>query len=431
MTKHLFKFFTAVITAQFLVLSVYAVAHAANTTTPSCPDYSLDSVTFRISGNSSNVKVGSTLDIYGGVVNKNNFALVDGNVFVKIYKIVNPKLSVEDPSNLRMVDRFLSFSHATVAPHSTSTLSLKWQVPESLSAGDYKITASFIVGDKINFGSIALSDQGVPAFRVTVTGPSSNEVYFDKLATALNGISITKVAFPEFTKSEPVILTVSLKNTTSVKVSVPLKWKVSTGSSVSDASIVDSSLTMVEIPANGSAQASYTIKDTSSNQYQVIAEAKYGDAKAILTTSFSRKDVPGASVQLGAIGLSGQMGTGRILGCVSAPYPIYGGKVMLAIMDGANKNIFTDSFALGSTTLIGFSRDFSFSESSGHLVLGINVIGPRGEKLDNLSVVYPLTASSATQSGSSNKYALELWAATIGALGVVMCLIIRLSKGKK
>ena len=176
-------------------------------------DYKFGSVQVDLSPMLSQTLPGIVLPFVGKLKNDNPYPLINGSVYVKIFKKAGDD-SLVHQNGYPMVAFFEAGKDITLAAKSEEAFAFQWQVPVNLSGGEYEADFFFVTDQRFNLLGLSFTDDvtgNKSTFRIT--SENQDQVTFDKNAVTLNGNQYRFTAFPpHFTKDESVKAMVSLVN---------------------------------------------------------------------------------------------------------------------------------------------------------------------------------------------------------------------------
>lgn len=359
-------------TLHALLLSIFlstaispALVFASQEIKPFCVDYSLSNVVLEMVSELDTAFAGSTLLIRGVATNRGDFAITEGNLLVKVY------------NSDRMVDRFIVPLNVYLEAGGYHAFSFPWTSSTSLVSGAYDITASFVSSGKFVFGNGALSDEeGFGSAHVKIIGKATKEIYFDKTKMQVSGDTVSEKNFT---------LEIPLVSTFSTATEVAVKWSIYAGSGIDETSLIDSYVSVINVPAQGIKKVSYVVKDDSVSEYYAVVEAKYGDTKSIALIPFSRFGRDSSVLRFAGIKKTGSQSS--VFGCLSSTLGSGAKKVAITASNAKGK-LFTTSFDVGKTLNVGFTENVDMRRSQGNITLSTVVVDSSGHELDRARSVY-------------------------------------------
>ncbi len=297
--------------------------------------YTFGSVSVQLASRAG-ISPGQTATISAIISNNNPYPLVNGQLYVKIFRKQDNQSDFIQGGNI--VDQFVAIDNVTLDAHQQKILNFSWTVPSNAVAGDYKIVPYFETDKRYNLLGLSFTDDvaGVP-YEFTLKGASA-EVSFDKNSILLNNIPYQVIAAaPIIASTTNPEIDVNLVNTTSKAVSVPIVWRVYYWDGLLDGHLLHTENQTVSVGPNASAKASYTVTDNDHSVYFVIAEADNGDSKSIVDVRFAKDGHPEARINFPSLtSFPIEQGTGTsIFSCLhsTSAQTIEGGKLVLTLTD--------------------------------------------------------------------------------------------------
>src|SRR3989344_423580 len=270
-------------------LGVPAVTVPAGTV--SCFDYyTFGSVQANISAPVASAVSGTSIAFSGNLVNDNPYPIVDGALFVKVFK---SRGSSNDGNGPDVVDQFVVQGDIAIPAKGSVPTSFSWRVPSYAQSGEYQIATFFTTSRKFNLLGLSFTDDVVGntvPFRVV--GEQTKGVSFNKAGVTVSGDPYFFAAFPpRASADEPVKVTAQIKNTTGKSEQASVSWTVYQWDSLLRSNAIQEEVKSVTIPAGGSAPISITITDTRYPVYLAVGTLTWQDTKSIIGVRFVREGV--------------------------------------------------------------------------------------------------------------------------------------------
>lgn len=233
---------------------------------------------------------GVPLTFVGTLVNENEYPVVDGAVYVKIFRI--PDDGTLPDNGFDIVDQFVVEDQISLAANEEKPFSFVWDVPAYLPTGDYQAAFYYTSAHKFNVQGLTFTDDVVGnVANFSIAGVVETGVTFKKDEVLLNGEPFDFVAFaPVFKPGEPVELSALLTNTTDQDVDMPVTWKLYRWDSQDESLLLREESETVSVPAHDSMRATTSVTDTTSSVHFVVAETHYRDTASFLNVRFLRDD---------------------------------------------------------------------------------------------------------------------------------------------
>ncbi|MCX6722362.1 MAG: hypothetical protein NTY04_04250, partial [Candidatus Staskawiczbacteria bacterium] len=106
--------------------------------------YHFGSVQTNLTAQGYSFNPGDTITFSGPVTNQNNYPIVNGTLYVKIFKITSIVKNLNGPD---VVDQFVAVDNIILSAKGSVPVSFSWKVPSSVTTGNYQI-ASFFTANK-------------------------------------------------------------------------------------------------------------------------------------------------------------------------------------------------------------------------------------------------------------------------------------------
>lgn len=327
---------------------------AAPTNTVSCFDYyTFGSVQANLTAPVTSAVSGTAITFSGTIVNNNPYPIVDGSLYVKIFKSRGSKNDGNGPD---VVDQFVAMGDITIPAKGSIPASFAWNVPSYAQSGDYQLATFFTTSRKFNLLGLSFTDDVVGntvPFRVS--GEQKTGVMFSKSGVTVNGSNYFFAAFPpRVSATDPAKVTATIKNTTNQSQQATVSWTVYQWDALLRKNAVQEESHTVTVPAGGSVPASVTVTDTNYPVYLAVGTLTWKDTKSIVGIRFVRDGVDRTRINFPAVTtfplVKGQETT--LFSCLhnsgsSAVVP--NGRLELSILDTAG-NVIRDYVYTGAVT---------------------------------------------------------------------------------
>jgi len=269
----------------------------------SCFDhYRFNSVWVDASPTFNSVAGGTVLPFSGQIKNSNSYPIVDGSVYVRIYRRQSDETK-QSQNGDNVVDQFFAGDQLSMAASSTVPINFLWKVPGATLSGDYYATYYVTAGKQFSLlGFTFLDNVTAGFFPFTVVGTQKNGVYFDKNSITLNekpnnftGRNLS------FSSAEAVNVKIKLQNTTTQSVSVPVHWKLFLQDGLRESDKISEETKTVSLSAGESKELTYSISDISHPVYYLTAETDFKDSKSLVNIRFTREGIAETRIHFPAV----------------------------------------------------------------------------------------------------------------------------------
>lgn len=274
-------------TTQAQTTTQEAPAQPTQSTAPAgtvdCFDYyQFGSVQVDIQSRLSQTVPGTPMAFSGNLINQNNYPVVDGSVFVKIFR-KDPTSDIQS-NGYALVDQFVAKENISLPSNGKAPIKFDWKVPANAVGGEYQIATFFISGKKFNLLGLSFTDDVVGnRFDFKVTSANKETVSLEKSSVMTNDKQFLFAAFPpRFKAEETVTVKTDLNNTTKKEQSIPVTWTLYAWDGQSKENIIETKTETITVAANSKKNISYQIKPQTHPVSYLVIEAKNQDAKSIL-----------------------------------------------------------------------------------------------------------------------------------------------------
>lgn len=280
-----------------------AASVAAPEGTVSCFDYyEFNSVDIQISNEVDTVLPGLEQVFSVDLTNLNAYPLVDGKLFVKIYRQRTDDVDTQINGD-NVVDSFVALENINLPGNGATSATFAWTPSAYLPAGEYYAAGYFITSDRFNLAGLSFTDDiigGKGGF--TVVGDES-AFYFDKDNVTINGEEHQFIAAaPVIDTSAPVTVLVPIQNDTDEERIGMITWNVYYWDAQRQEQLVDTVEEAAIVPAGGSATISYDLTDTQHSVYLIEPELSFnGQVVSELGVRLVREGVDAPRINFPAV----------------------------------------------------------------------------------------------------------------------------------
>lgn len=262
--------------------------------TANCFDYyAFGSVQVDLSPALEQTFPGIPMTFTGELKNQNPYPIVNGSVYVKIFKLDGLDEEETHRNGHPLVAFFEAGENIQIPASGTVPFTFEWQVPSALSGGDYEAAYFFVTNDRFNLLGLSFTDDvtgNKATFRVTDT--NNQQVVFDKNTVTLNDKPYSFAAFPpRFKPDEQVQLEATLVNPSDTEKTVTLTWKLYNWDGLRDDHLLDAVEETVTLKPKERKQLGYTAKRYTGTVSYMIVTAQDGDATSVINPRFAREGV--------------------------------------------------------------------------------------------------------------------------------------------
>jgi hypothetical protein len=331
--------------------------------------YHFGSVQVNLSPTLDQTVPGSTLTFRGVIKNENTYPIVDGTVYVKIFKRTE-----QDAQNVRdngypLVDQFLLPETYTLSAKGEKQASFDWMVPANAEGGEYYAAFFFQSARHYNLLGLSFTDDVTGnQSHFTVTNPQDTKlVAFERNTVTLNDQQHRFTHFPlHFKKDESVTAKVKIRNPKDEGVAVSLIWKHYAWDALRPETLADTQSEIIELKPGETKTIEYAIQPLSDAAVSyVVAEMHDGMSKSFLDIRFTRDGVLETNVNFpGVTGYPLQAGVEtEMFSCIHGTNfnePVIPGNILTLTLRDMDGSIIDSYQYQGDVTanMMGFAKSF-------------------------------------------------------------------------
>lgn len=261
--------------------------------TVNCFDYyHFGSVQVDLSTTLSQTVPGATIGFSGEIKNNNVYPIVDGQVYVKIFKVKNGDFNQENGSAL--VDQFPLEEMFVIPALGSKKITFSWNVPENAEGGEYTAAFFFQTSKRYNLLGLSFTDDvtGNQVHFSVISDDDKGTVALDKNTVTLNNQTHRFAAFPlRFAKDENVKVVVRIVNPRNEAVTVPVVWKLYAWDSLREEALRDTKIEAVQLKPKEIKEISYTALPIKEIVSYLVVETSDQASKSILNIRFARDGI--------------------------------------------------------------------------------------------------------------------------------------------
>lgn len=359
----------------------------------SCFDYyTFGSVQAQLTAETASTVSGTPISFSGFIVNSNPYPVLDGNLFVKVFK---SRGDTNDGNGPDVVDEFFAAHNVVIPAHGKVPVSFSWKVPAYAQSGEYRIATFFTTSRKFNLLGLSFTDDVVGnTVSFSVLGEQKTGVSFKKDGASVNGEPYFFAAFPpRANATDPVPVKATLKNTTASAERVRVQWSVYQWDAQLRENVVHEFSEDITVPARGVAYSTVSVTNTEYPVYLARAEMKWKDTKSVIGVRFVREGIDRTRINFPGV-LSYPLVAGQentLFSCLhnsgsSALVP--GGALELTLSDMTGEPIHTYTYTGDvSGAMMGVADTFVPEKSYDRFMLDARLYQD-GEFVDEAHLVY-------------------------------------------
>lgn len=359
--------------------------------TVSCfENYRFGSVQVNLTTSLKGTVSGAPIFFSGAIENENGYPIVDGALYVKIFKI----RSDDDANGHDVVDQFLVEGDIVIPANGSVPISFQWRVPSYAQTGEYEVATFFTTSRKFNLLGLSFTDDIVGnTVPFSIIGENETGITFDKAGVTIDGKGYLFAAFPPRTDSvSPVTLSAQVDNTTGKPEQATISWSVYQWDAQLRENAVQEQVVKVTVPPGG-ARFSITIADTKYPVYYVVGTLFWKDTKSVIGARFVREGVDRTRINFPGIASfplkAGEPNT--LFSCLhnaGSSVLVRGGSLDLTLLDRSG-NIIEEYRYDGDVTgaMMGVAKTFTAQKDYDYFTLTASLF-ENGQFVDDAHLVY-------------------------------------------
>lgn len=239
---------------------------------------------------------GATLGFVGTLKNDNDYPVVDGSVYVKIFRREG---DMETNAGIRqngypLIDQFALPETFTLPAKGEKPVSFEWNVPSNAKSGEYFAAFFFQSAKRYNLLGLSFTDDvtGNQTSFSVINEFKTQSVEFDKYSVTLNDKAHNFTIFPlHFTQDETVTAKVKLVNPSNRSVTVPITWKTYAWDGLREDQVKDQKTESITLAPQETKELAYAVKPIEASVSYVVVEAADQGSKSILDIRFVRDGI--------------------------------------------------------------------------------------------------------------------------------------------
>lgn len=409
--------FTSLLTLSALTLipSLVSAQNLKEGVTESCPLYNVRNITVSVAPASSGISLGTKAIFDVKVFNTNSFPVIDGSLFVKIVS-----------ADGRIADRFFADTKSiNINAGESSQGQFAWKVPAFALPGLYSAQVYFVTSNQFYLGGVGFID-GFPAGETvfSVNGENKSYVSLDEASLVINKQAYSSRSIPTVSSTEPVNVSVKVKNNLKEKTQALVTWKIYKWDDAREGNLLSSSIQKVDILPGVVTDAKLVVNDVSYSSYRVVAEINWMDTKSIATNRFVRKGVSDSAINFLAFSaLPVSKASAQVIGCIDNALVAGDDKNFPKILtikatDESNNPVFTQSYDVSRFPIAGFAKSIPQGNYSKlNIVAELSTKGSKSNESAHITYIKSSEESSSNSFGSvAYIYMTALLAGLIGTL---------------
>ncbi len=269
--------------------------------TVNCFDhYNFGSVQVVLEAQTASSVSGSQATFKGYIENNNDYPLVDGAVYIKVFR---KDKDIEQINGFHLVDQFFAEEDIALDANEKRDFTLNWDIPAYATSGEYQIATFFITSKAYNLLGLSFTDDIVGNVAdFSVVGENQDTVLLNKNLVRVGDQEFRFAAFPPRVKNdEDITVYTTVENRTDATQTVPVTWDIYYWDGIAEEKRLDKVEENITLGANEKKEISYTVKDKKHSVYFVVVQAEYKDLKSVQDIRFVREDVESVRINFPSI----------------------------------------------------------------------------------------------------------------------------------
>jgi hypothetical protein len=397
----------------------------------SCFDYyTFGSVQANLNAATISAVSGTSLGFSGTMTNENPYPIVDGALYVKIFR---SRGTENDGNGPDVVDQFLVKGGIVIPAKGSVPVSFAWKIPAYAQSGEYQLATFFTTSRKFNLLGLSFTDDVVGnTVPFTVSGEQAGTVKFDKSSVTVDGEPYFFAAFPPRADAgAPVTLKAKVRNTTGAAQTATLSWVIYQWDAQLRENAIQEESRQVSVPA-GATEVSVTVTDNKYPVYLAVGTLKWKDAQSIIGARFVREGVDRTRINFpGVMSFPLKAGVENTLfSCLhnsGEALSVPNGRLELTLSDLAG-NVIKEYTYSGDVTgaMMGVAEKFTPAQDYDYFVLDARLY--QGEEfIDEAHLVYDCNEIDASLCGAKKPVAAgnilgSTQSLAVIALGIIILL---------
>ena len=397
----------------------------------SCSDYyQFGSVATSLEADVAQTVPGANITFSGTITNKNNYPVVNGSLFVKIFHKDETTFRAGDGNPV--VDQFFVKDTFNLAAQGEKKISFSWHVPENAQGGEYYAATFFTTENRYNLSGLSFTDDVIgSSANFSVTSDQKGGVFLDKSKTALNGSDHHFAAYPlHFKNDETVETKVTLTNPSSEDQVVQLVWEEYAWDAMRVENLQNKRFDLVEVAANSSKEVTYQVTPKGKSVSYLVVTAKDQYSKSVQGIRFVRDGIEETRINFPSLThfplKSGEQNS--VFACAHATnLPLVKGNILTLTLRDENQNIIHEYKYEGdiSGAMSGWKDDFTPSESYDKVFLTAT-LQRNNEVVEEVTIPYDCEIIDKNLCGQGTGFASLSKTKKIGVLFISLLSLIAL-----
>lgn len=252
--------------------------------------YTFGSVQADLQPTVSTTVPGATLTFTGNIKSENPYPLLDGTLYVKIFRRNDTTFSAGDGNEV--VDQFVIKEGITMPAQSSVPVKYEWRVPQNAEGGEYYAAYFFTTAKRYNLMGLSFTDDVVGNQAAFSVASDKVSVKLSKVETTINGQNHHFAAFPlHFKADDTVTVKTTVTNPTSEAKTIPLQWNQYAWDAMNPSNLRHTKTEAVTLAPNETKEVVYEVRQQGEGVVYLTAVTQDLEAKSILNVRYVRDGI--------------------------------------------------------------------------------------------------------------------------------------------
>lgn len=291
------KVLTKISVAVFLVSAFIPFLGHAQQETPLTPTecfdyYKFGSVSVDINPALEQTVSGAQMRFYLTVTNQNDYPIVDGSIYVKIFQKQTDSKNAQMNGSF-LVDQFFAKEGIALDAKEVKNFELLWNVPAWAPTGNYMAFSYFESAKKFNLLGLTFTDD-ITGSRAAfdVKGDFKKSVGLDRNNVKVNSNKYSFALPPlQFSKDEPLTVQIPILNPTKEKQETSVTYDLYFWDGLASGQKLGTKNENVTLNPGETKTLSYQLTDNKYPVYYLVVKSKWHDFSSILDIRTVRQDI--------------------------------------------------------------------------------------------------------------------------------------------
>ena len=256
--------------------------------------YRFGSVQVDLSATLEQTVPGTPMTFVGSLKNENAYPIVNGSVYVKIFRRTSEDSALIRKNGYPLVDQFALPDTYYLAAQGEKMISFDWNVPANAEGGEYFAAFFFQSAKLYHLLGLSFTDDvtgNLAPFSVT-TSETEKLVSLDKYSVTLNDKPYAFAQFPpHFLQREAVTAKTKIVNPQQKNTTVTLEWKLYSWDNLREETLGDTRTEVIELRPGEIRDIEYTVQPTGNSVSYLVLKMHDGLSNSFLNIRFVRDGV--------------------------------------------------------------------------------------------------------------------------------------------